>query len=153
MGSLFLADSLNQKLFQILDDTIALMDYLRLDKNEALTIIQEDNQKIANKLQAHLIKKLTTQLVDTSYIEILCESAYTSKLSLGSLALVSIYKIERFPFAMALNTQWCTSHALSKQIALPNDITLYVDFDPIKIQKNFEDYFNGKERQEYWAVK
>ncbi len=140
----------NTELTEILSNKEILKAHLGLDSSEVRLIIAKNIEaKQFHKKADRVIRKLIGQLTDTTELKIHCQYYDKIKVCKGDLALLSIYQIEKFPFALALGAQWCTGDAFSDSINLPYNMIEYCDFDRGRIQKSYLNYYFGKERRAY----
>jgi hypothetical protein len=120
----------NTELTEILSNKEILKAHLGLDSSEVRLIIAKNIEaKQFHKKADRVIRKLIGQLTDTTELKIHCQYYDKIKVCKGDLALLSIYQIEKFPFALALGVQWCTGDAFSDSINLPYNMIEYCDFD------------------------
>lgn len=139
-------DQINIDLTGLLTSSEALKEKLNLSDGEAMIITNPQKKPVKPQLKAEVIEKLIPLITDTTCLEIYCEHVKLKCARLGDLALLCIYQVEEFPFAMALSRQWCTGGSFSKNIFLPHNLIAYTNFERGLIKESYIAYYHGAER-------
>ncbi len=143
-------NQLNNKLMLLCSNPTDLKNYLTLDDSEVDFILKKSNIKYSKSQKELLIKKIANFIADTTVLPIQCDADEKLKVYKGSLALVSLYLIEPFPFFAALGSQWCTGGPMSDSIFLPYNFTEYGRGEfRNSMQKQYISYLKGSIRREW----
>lgn len=95
-----------------------------------------------------LILWFANELDKEDIVNIHTKNDTTIKVSMGGLALLRIYQIEAFPYALALQKQWCLpDNRISNEIFLPGYIAFSSE-ETLKENKTaYLKYFHSVERK------
>lgn len=137
---------INKELIGLLQNKEALHRQLDLSEAEALLITQVSTSGKPQAWKYAVIEKLIPIIADTTDLKISCTCPDLERARLGDLALLCIYQLEKFPFALALGRQWCTGGTLSENIMLPYNLIAYTNFERAKIKASYQAYYLGEER-------
>lgn len=146
-------EQVNKYLTGLLHDPVALKKQLNLSADEVSLITNPQSKAEIHKFKGRLIEKLIPLITDTTDLKIFCESLDIERVRLGDLALLCIYRVEEFPFFLALSRQWCTGGAISDNIQLPFNLIEYTNFEREKIKESYTAYYHGEERTLYLKEK
>jgi len=125
------------------------MSILEIDSNEANIISIGNPSELETNALEKLIQKLSTQTVDSTLIPFDCGFPDGATFAKGDIAFIAVYKLEPFPFALALGEQWCTGGPMSDSIYLPNNFIDYSSFDGRRVSSRFLEYIDSEERKDY----
>lgn len=142
-------ERVNTELIGLLYNSDALKKHLNLNNNEVNLIRNLQNEFETLQKEEELIEKLIPIISDTTDLKIGCEFGDVERARLGDLALLSIYQVEKFPFAMALKRQWCNGGTISENIHLPYNLIGYTNFKREEIKESYTAYYYGEDRTQY----
>lgn len=146
-------EQVNRNLTGLLYDPEALIKQLNLSEEEVRLITNPQSKNVIPQLKGRLIEKLIPLITDTTDLRIFCKYCDMERARLGDLALLCIYQVEKFPFALALSRQWCTGGTISKNIQMPFNLIAYTNFEREKIKESYSTYYHGAERILYLKEK
>lgn len=138
----------NTELLRILKEPKELEILLNLKSAEARLIAKID-RSATEKFKNRLILDLADKILDTIPLDFTKKCANTMQPVRGDLAVLSIYQIEEFPFALALRRQWCTGPSISDDMTnLPFNLLEYTHYDRENLRESYLKYLQD-ERVEY----